>query len=152
MACKSDVDRTVEWYQETRPTIRQRLPSPSECHQQQHEYWRTVNLMDRATDQFGQQVMMLHQTNAAESVQKAYSDAHKATIDSIYRGYLRDTGWTRHQAAYCGGRIESERDPRGMCESNAKLPPFMPTPAGSVFWHMYGVVEYCIEFGIPPFA
>ena len=150
-ACKSDVDRVIDWYEDTSPSIRRSLPNASQCGRWENDYWWMVRLMEQATDRLAKEITLMHRRNAPERERQAWSDWHLATIDSIHRGFLSSTGLTEQQAAYCGGRFEAERDPGEMCALYSKLPPVLPAPTSTVFARQYGAVEYCIENSIPPF-
>ena len=46
-ACKSDVDRVIDWYEEASPSIRRSLPNASQCGRWEGDYWWMVGLMDK---------------------------------------------------------------------------------------------------------
>ncbi|MCY3692839.1 MAG: hypothetical protein OXI54_03065 [Chloroflexota bacterium] len=146
-ACKSNVDRVVDWYEEASTREPHNLPSISECDRWKNDYWIMVEVLENTGDRFATQYALMASQNVPQTALQAYSETWTATIDSIYQGWVGLTGWAEWQAGYCEGRYNAAHDPSEVCAVYSTIP--VSALRGSSV--SYGRVEYCIEHSIPPF-
>ena len=145
-ACKSNVDKVVNWYHDTGPDIERSLPSVTECDRRESSYWILVRELRTLSDQFMQQQVQMAGYASPEATQ-ASARVFSETVDSLYQAFLTRSGWTEDQSKFCEGRYNAERKSAEACEEYVSFPVDL---MGKSTWH-YGVVGYCVEYSIPPF-
>ena len=151
LACKSDVDKVVDWQEATSSKIQQSTPVWSHCKNGSNQYREMMDRIDGVSEEYERQIAMLYTQNVPESAIRSVSDSYLATTNAMYQALLFAVGWTEQEAAYCGGWLDAEHNPRKMCETFSKLPPVAPVPGSAAFWRQHGAVGYCIENAVPPF-
>lgn len=140
----SQASETVEdWYLARQPEYSRVLPTADDCHRNRYVYWEIVGAIQRSNAQFANDTQRLARAIDSASpgyqeAQNTYSQINRTMQENLKQTLLNATGWTEYGAAYCEGRLLTEREPRH-CRD------IMEAPPESFIYGFYGAAEYCLE-------
>ncbi len=148
--CSQAAAETVEdWYLARQLEYSRVLPTAADCHSKRYVYWEIVDAMQRSNAQFASEMTQLSRavdpaSSGYQEAQNTYSQVNLMMQQNLKQTLLNATGWTEYGAAYCEGRLLTEREPRH-CQKIMQSPPDFFT------YGFYGAAEYCLD-RVPPWS
>lgn len=135
-ACKSNVDKVEDWHKGTTDRIGATLPAPYECSRAKNAWQDMDNQRDRLLATAG-----------------PYGGSSPNVVNMWWNNWRRYVGFSELGALYCEGRYMAEDD-WTWCETYAQVPAeTLEANRTAMQGSMeYGMVDYCIGEGIPPFG
>lgn len=150
---KSHEQEIVDWYEEARAVMGDRVSSPEGCNRHRRDFYLMLGQSISLTNELRAASAEMRRTKerahpsahrqldeASAELGRAFAEAHT----NLNESFLRQVGWNYDDLSYCSARFGAEEDP-SLC-NHLLLP-----AEGFKDYMRYAYAEYCIENRIPPY-
>lgn len=152
VACKTDEERVMAWYEKTHAALAPELPHPLSCHYHAPAVTRYHYELNASSDTMTRRVqnaaLLMQQGSIADGMrqwmQKQATDHHLALVDARTEKLKGETGWTNTEFWYCTARVRISSEP-GYCSGYAeRLRRSLDSGSDLIEGDVISI-EYCLE-------